>query len=82
MNESGDSYADTSIIDTRSEEWRSKTLIPEICEAAIAMQKEIRVIMNDVCSKGIKGDKDIERAEFRAWEAGMKHQPNWTTVEP
>ena len=48
---------------------QTKTLIPETREAAIAMHKEIRVIMN-VCPEGIKGDIDI--IEFRIWEAGMK----------
>jgi len=50
---------------------QTKTLIPETCEAAIAMQKEIRVIMN-VCPEGIKGDIDIVRAEFRTWATGIK----------
>ena len=50
---------------------QTKTLIPETHEAAIAMQKDIRVIMN-VCPERIKGDIYIVRAEFRTWAAGMK----------
>ena len=50
---------------------QTKTLIPETREAAIAMQKDIRAIMN-VCPEDIKKSIDTVRAEFRVWAAGMK----------
>ena len=49
---------------------QTKTLLPETNEAAIAMQKDIRVIMN-VCPDDINKDIDNVRAEFRV---GGRHE--------
>jgi len=50
---------------------QTKTLIPETREAAMTIQKDIRVIMN-VWPEDIKKDTDIVRAEFRAWCTAAK----------
>jgi hypothetical protein len=60
---------------------QTKTRIPLTHKAAIAMTKQIRVIMS-VCPETISKNMDSVRSEFGAWASSVRAHRRWTTATP